>query len=184
MQSRFPKPQAPYTLKTEGFIYFVQAEAGGLVKIGWATNVEKRLATMQMVCPIPLTVLARFAGSVPAERALHQRFAAHRQHGEWFSPCPELMALIDETKTSRLCSARLTHRSRRSPSDTLKEAPMKQHDEIETIRVIETIYNDHGTLNGVVDALIEDAGIARAEAQAIVETWRAGGGPQKVHAGA
>lgn len=77
---------------TPGFVYFIRAEVGGPVKIGWATNVGSRLYQMQAHNPFKLTVLGGFAGSGKDERVLHDRFAAHRLHGEWFEPVEELLA--------------------------------------------------------------------------------------------
>jgi len=32
------------------------------------------------------------------ERAYHRQFAAHRLHGEWFAPHPDILAEIDRLK--------------------------------------------------------------------------------------
>lgn len=88
------------TLKTPGFVYFMQAIGGGLIKIGWATKPEVRMATMQAMCPLELRILAYSAGTGRDEKALHSRFAHARRHGEWFSPIPELLTLIVETKAA------------------------------------------------------------------------------------
>lgn len=44
-------------LTTPGHIYFIQAESGGLVKIGWATCPKTRMARMQAHGPLKLVLL-------------------------------------------------------------------------------------------------------------------------------
>lgn len=78
-------------------VYFIRALQGGLIKIGVAANVTSRLAEIQRMCPIPLTIVATIAGlGQMGETALHHRFAAARRHGEWFEPVADLLAYIDQ----------------------------------------------------------------------------------------
>lgn len=78
----------------ETVIYFIQSEHGGEIKIGRADDVAKRLAGLQTSRPDKLLILAAAPGSTQQERELHDRFAAHRVKGEWFSPVAELMQLV------------------------------------------------------------------------------------------
>lgn len=87
-------------LTTPGHVYFIQADAGGLIKIGWATKPEVRMARMQAHCPVTLKLLYSEPGNGKDERALHDQFAADRQHGEWFTPSQALLAEI-ETRRGR-----------------------------------------------------------------------------------
>jgi hypothetical protein len=75
-------------------VYFIQGEGGGPIKIGHATYVKSRLKELQSGSPVKLVVLATTPGREREERALHDRFASHRLHGEWFSPAPELLEYI------------------------------------------------------------------------------------------
>jgi hypothetical protein len=75
-------------------VYFIQAETGQ-IKIGVAEHVERRLNALRMCSPVPLKVLATTPGAQQEEFAYHRQFAAHRLHGEWFSPAPEILAEID-----------------------------------------------------------------------------------------
>jgi len=77
-------------------VYFVQAEGGGPIKIGRATDVERRVADLQRYSPLPLHVLAVAEGGSALETRLHQRFANTRKHGEWFEPSESIMAVISE----------------------------------------------------------------------------------------
>lgn len=75
-------------------VYFVRC--GELIKIGTSTDVYDRLKSIRTMTPLPLELLAVAAGSHPEESALHGRFAHLRQHGEWFTAAPELLAFIAE----------------------------------------------------------------------------------------
>jgi hypothetical protein len=65
---------------------------GDLVKIGFtAGDVAKRIANLQTGSPVPLTILRVVVGDERVERALHSRFAPHRQRGEWFTFSDEML---------------------------------------------------------------------------------------------
>lgn len=77
-------------------VYFIQA-ANGLVKIGVAANPDGRLRTLRTMSPVSLRLVLTIPGvGAAGEAELHQRFAAHRSHGEWFHPAAELTAFIQE----------------------------------------------------------------------------------------
>jgi hypothetical protein len=82
-----PKPFPPGVKLGElmfvpGGVYVVGF--AGFVKIGWSTNLEKRIATIQQGVPDKLTIYGLFEGGIPEERFLHRRFREHRIRGEWF----------------------------------------------------------------------------------------------------
>lgn len=66
-------------------IYLVAA-ANGLVKIGSASDVEKRMSLLR--CQSPVTVELIYALECPragaVERELHNKFRDHHDHGEWY----------------------------------------------------------------------------------------------------
>ena len=80
-------------------VYFVQA-ACGPIKIGWSKNLDQRLATLQRYSAEKVTLLATMRGALLLEQELHERFAAHRLHGEWFSPAEELLYFIRDNAVS------------------------------------------------------------------------------------
>jgi hypothetical protein len=88
------------TLTTPGNVYFIQAEIGGLIKIGWASDPDLRLERMQPHSPLVLRLLFCYPGNGRQERELHTKFAAARKHGEWFEPVPALLAHIEACKAS------------------------------------------------------------------------------------
>lgn len=66
-------------------IYFVQAGPDGPVKIGYAVDPKRRIASLQTACAVDLVLLREIAGNEKTEAWLHQRFLGHRVRGEWFS---------------------------------------------------------------------------------------------------
>jgi len=71
-----------------GGVYLI--EGGGLLKIGRSVTPRARLASMRTGSPAALTMLTVVAGGPKEERRMHERFAVHRKHGEWFTDCPEI----------------------------------------------------------------------------------------------
>lgn len=65
----------------KGFTYIV--ESFGMIKIGSALRIDKRLRTLRMSSAAPMTLLAVSNGR-DLERLLHRVCAASRDHGEWF----------------------------------------------------------------------------------------------------
>lgn len=88
------QPKFRYADKTS--VYFVGCSHS--IKIGSAINVGKRFTDLQACSPIPIEILATTSGGMKQERAYHRQFAAHRLHGEWFAPHPDILAEIDRLK--------------------------------------------------------------------------------------
>lgn len=82
-------------LSTPGHVYFIQAEGGGPIKIGWATDPAKRLAGMQPHSPLKLVLVFSEPGNGREEAELHEQFAKYRLHGEWFEPASEILREIE-----------------------------------------------------------------------------------------
>jgi hypothetical protein len=83
------KPEVARRIAT----YFVQAENGGLVKIGKSNNIRSRLTTLQTGSPVRLAIIGAIRGDREAE--LHLRFKGLRSHGEWFKPNAALLLLVE-----------------------------------------------------------------------------------------
>lgn len=76
-------------------VYFIQAENGGPIKIGYSTDPEARVRALQPGHPERLVLRRSFPGGSLEEAALHRIFARYRLQGEWFSPVPLLAGLAD-----------------------------------------------------------------------------------------
>jgi len=83
-------------------VYFIQADNGGPIKIGYTEeDPVRRAASLQTGNPYRLTVLAWVWAPKSKEAELHKQFSAARLEGEWFSPVPELLALIENLRGAR-----------------------------------------------------------------------------------
>jgi hypothetical protein len=82
-------------------VYLVVALDSGLVKIGVAGNVARRLRELRREVGAARLV-ALFPGTRADERALHRRFSELRVHGEWFRDDPAIRQAFAEALTSRL----------------------------------------------------------------------------------
>jgi hypothetical protein len=79
-----------------GHVYFV--EAGDFIKIGFTTNWQQRIPTIQISSASPLTLLTLVQGGNDLEAALHNKFSHLRERGEWFRKAPELISFIEGTQ--------------------------------------------------------------------------------------
>jgi DNA-binding XRE family transcriptional regulator len=77
-------------------VYFIQAGAGGPIKIGIAANLQRRIATLQTGCPEPLVVLGTIAGGPLEEARLHAHLRAFRIRGEWFKPSELVLSTVQQ----------------------------------------------------------------------------------------
>lgn len=82
-------------------LYFIGSESGP-IKIGVSVDPAKRLKGLQTGYPEKLSLLAVIRGQAYREPEYHDRFAAHRLHGEWFSPAPEILAEITRLQEERV----------------------------------------------------------------------------------
>lgn len=78
-----------------GYVYFVQAEGNGFIKIGYSWHYpDRRLSAHMVSCPVRLLRLGYLRGSLKLERLMHSKFSEARTHGEWFVPCESLMEFV------------------------------------------------------------------------------------------
>lgn len=67
-------------------IYVVQAETSGFVKIGYSSDIRKRVSQLQTANHDKLRLLLVIDGDLRDEERLQDRMKAHRERGEWFRP--------------------------------------------------------------------------------------------------
>lgn len=72
-------------------IYFL--ESSGRIKIGYSTNVSKRVAHLKTADP-DIRLIGAIQGDFKLERQLHRRLSKHRKSGEWFDDCPDVRAAV------------------------------------------------------------------------------------------
>jgi hypothetical protein len=95
------------------YVYFVQHNTDGPIKIGRSSNPRARVMEMQTGNPYPLRILAVTKGSSLTEARFHRQFTHLRLNtrtagqgeriegsvrlagNEWFIPAPELIEFIE-----------------------------------------------------------------------------------------
>jgi hypothetical protein len=80
-------------------VYFIQAETGGPIKIGFAETLKRRLRTLQCATPDRLKVLASVDAPATAERTLHRLLRRWRLRGEWFKDEPPVKTVAAKVAT-------------------------------------------------------------------------------------
>lgn len=65
------------------------------IKIGFTTNPEQRKYEYNGG-PYRCKWLGEWPGDRKDEQGLHDQFQRQRMNGEWFSPCPEMLDLIQQ----------------------------------------------------------------------------------------
>jgi hypothetical protein len=87
--------EVPIVRPRSPWLYVVQAQPSGNLKIGRATSVESRLIGLRVGTWETLTVLCQVcAFTNEPEEELHARWSEHRIRGEWFRPAPDIMAWV------------------------------------------------------------------------------------------
>lgn len=81
-----------------GYVYVVGNETGEYVKIGWSTQIQQRLVTLQSYIPTELKVYALIPGTRVIETSLHEQFSALRAKGEWFKLEGPLLAWVESNR--------------------------------------------------------------------------------------
>ncbi len=81
-------------MRRGGYVYFVQDEVTGLIKIGTTNHLRHRIQQLKSEGGRPVKLLGYIWGRFAKEREMHARFAAFRVQGEWFEPQPELLTFI------------------------------------------------------------------------------------------
>lgn len=80
--------------ESDSWVYFVQPEDGGPIKIGKANSPVNRKAALESGMWFRLRFLGVTPGSYEFEHELHLRFSRHRIRYEWFQDVPEIRAAI------------------------------------------------------------------------------------------
>lgn len=71
-----------FQTNSESFVYLVSS--GNKYKIGFSTNIERRVRAFNTASPIPFRILAIVPGGKALEGDLHKQFQDRYVSGEWF----------------------------------------------------------------------------------------------------
>ena len=81
---------------SDQYIYFIQADENGPIKIGTTqSNPLRRMANLQTGCPSVVRLLGAIEGTPAQERQIHAVLSQFRTHGEWFIPHPIVLAAVE-----------------------------------------------------------------------------------------
>ena len=80
-----------------GTVLYAVAVGDDTIKIGYTTDVVRRLDHLRSETSQPCRLLAIRFGTMDDEREVHQSLKDHRSHGrEYYHPHPEVLALVDQ----------------------------------------------------------------------------------------
>lgn len=83
-----------------GYIYFIQMDNIGPIKIGYAKDYVKRLQGLQMSSPYKLNLLYATPGSVDDEKMIHKQLRKNHKEihikGEWYHPAKIIYSTIKD----------------------------------------------------------------------------------------
>ncbi len=88
---RYPNTIA---MHRESFVYFVRRHSDGAIKIGFSSDIERRLRELRKDTRSTVTLMLLVPGAKPEELATHARFAADLIGDEWFRPSDAILAFI------------------------------------------------------------------------------------------
>jgi len=77
-------------------VYFVERETDHAIKIGWSSDVARRIGELRKKEQCEIVLLAAIPGDKPEEQAVHARFANDAIADEWFRPSESLTTFISK----------------------------------------------------------------------------------------
>jgi hypothetical protein len=79
-------------------VYFMRMGNGGPFKIGYTSNLKKRVVAISQGLPDHVTVEATIDGGREVELRIHRALSESRRRLEWFNPTDEVLALVSVAK--------------------------------------------------------------------------------------
>ena len=76
-----------------GYVYAIE-NSDGLVKIGWSSDPNRRLAKINSDTSSPCRMVGAIEGTREQESALHQLLSASSKHGEWFNKTADVRLFL------------------------------------------------------------------------------------------
>jgi hypothetical protein len=79
-----------------GLVYIIgeEAQVPETVKIGWTSNLAKRIKSLQTSMPSRLKIYRTIYGNIASEQWFHREFASRRLSGEWFKFADEMLTIL------------------------------------------------------------------------------------------
>lgn len=127
------KKQARADRERDGVVYFIEAMGMDLVKIGYTTRFDQRLANILSFSPVAIRVLGELQGGPQREQEIHNLFDATRNHGEWFRKSDALLTFIAENCRPSPFAIVAELAGRRRPPDPMTRAAVRAKREAEPL---------------------------------------------------
>ena len=94
-----PPPPPVENKNKKGFVYYIQEEMDGNIKIGWSEDPLKRLSEHQTSNSRELRMLVYVKGDKDYEKEIHRKFQSSKTTGEWFKPDKRLLVHIEKERS-------------------------------------------------------------------------------------
>ena len=132
---------------SDGFVYFIQEEETGRIKIGFSENPFQRLKELQTGNSSKMTLIGQIEGGADEENNIHREFAEERirENGEWFRPSERLTNYIKQ-RIEKSVDTRLNRND--SYSDKSGEFETDEGEEFETDEGVYSGQSVNGIPNG------------------------------------
>ena len=72
-------------------VYFIRYGNSNYYKIGFSTDIQRRLKDIQRCSPIEMTIFASTKANSKFERYLHKQYSKYNIRGEWFELKPDIL---------------------------------------------------------------------------------------------
>lgn len=105
-------------------IYFINHTE--YLKIGYTSDINKRITDLQVSCPVKLTLVGLIDGDMVDESALHEKFRKFHSHGEWFTYTKELYQYVQSLDKSLLWKHGFDDNGRKSEDGLVKECRLRE----------------------------------------------------------
>jgi hypothetical protein len=86
--------------RVKQYIYAILSTASGNIKFGITQDVNARLKGMQTSNSDDLTLICAVRGSQQNEWLLHKALREYRLRGEWYSPTPTVLSVVELMKVN------------------------------------------------------------------------------------
>lgn len=101
-------------------VYFACIGDRGPVKIGYTTNIEKRVLMLRHASPCPISLIGFFDGPRKLEKEMHDRFGEDWIRAEWYEYSAAMRVFLADHKDNIAAKIKLSHQGKIQPAKDAK----------------------------------------------------------------